>query len=122
MPMRFDSVGDLLRMRSFETASVSVSFYVAPVDQTSCPASTASYKTNCLQIDAVLRRIKSLRIKDPTAKILLFTSLQMLIAPLCAMMNENDIKFRSLLNSDRQKALADFRLKAEVEVGFFYRC
>ncbi|VDO36948.1 unnamed protein product [Onchocerca flexuosa] len=38
------------------------------------------------KIDAILRRIKSIRLRDPTSKTLLFTSLTMLINPLCGLL------------------------------------
>ncbi|VDK61692.1 unnamed protein product [Onchocerca ochengi] len=39
-----------------------------------------------IKIDAILRRIKSIRLRDPTSKTLLFTSLSMLINPLCGLL------------------------------------
>ncbi|KAK6104768.1 SNF2 N-terminal domain family protein [Brugia pahangi] len=69
-----------------------------------------------VKIDAIIRRIKSIRLRDPTSKTLLFTSLSMLINPLCSVLSENNIIFRNFLGVNRQKILADFRLKPEIEL------
>uniref|UniRef100_A0A8R1U2N9 RING-type domain-containing protein n=1 Tax=Onchocerca volvulus TaxID=6282 RepID=A0A8R1U2N9_ONCVO len=69
-----------------------------------------------IKIDAILRRIKSIRLRDPTSKTLLFTSLSMLINPLCGVLSENKINFLNFLGTNRQKILADFRLKPEIEL------
>ncbi|VDK86818.1 unnamed protein product [Litomosoides sigmodontis] len=69
-----------------------------------------------VKIDAIIRRIKSIRLRDPTSKTLLFTSLSMLINPLCLVLAENNINFRNFLGTNRQKILADFRLKPEIEL------
>ncbi|EJD75843.1 E3 ubiquitin-protein ligase SHPRH [Loa loa] len=69
-----------------------------------------------VKVDAIIRRIKSIRLRDPTSKTLLFTSLSMLINPLCSVLSENNINFRNFLRTNRQKILADFRLKPEIEL------
>ncbi|KAM3718745.1 E3 ubiquitin-protein ligase SHPRH [Dirofilaria immitis] len=69
-----------------------------------------------VKVDAILRRIKSIRLRDPTSKTLLFTSLSMLINPICWVLSENDINFRNFLGTNRQKILADFRLRPEIEL------
>ncbi|KAL3995109.1 Helicase conserved C-terminal domain family protein [Acanthocheilonema viteae] len=69
-----------------------------------------------VKVDAIIRRIKSIRLRDPTSKTLLFTSLSVLINPLCCVLSENSINFRNFLGTNRQKILADFRLKPEIEL------
>lgn len=54
--------------------------------------------------------------RDRNSKILLFTSLQMLIGSLCTFFAENNIIYRNFMSSNRQRILADFRLNPEVEV------
>uniref|UniRef100_A0A0R3RM21 RING-type domain-containing protein n=1 Tax=Elaeophora elaphi TaxID=1147741 RepID=A0A0R3RM21_9BILA len=72
-----------------------------------------------VKVDAIIRRIKSIRLRDPTSKTLLFTSLSLLINPLCCVLSENNINFRNFLGTNRQKILADFRLKPEIEASCF---
>lgn len=73
-------------------------------------------KEASVKLNAVTRRILSIRQRDPFAKILLFTSLVNIIPFICRHLNANGIKFRNFAQANKEKALAEFCADSTIQV------
>uniref|UniRef100_A0A914RB52 Helicase C-terminal domain-containing protein n=1 Tax=Parascaris equorum TaxID=6256 RepID=A0A914RB52_PAREQ len=67
-------------------------------------------------LDAVIRRLLSIHVRDPWAKTLVFTSIPSIIPVISELLQENNIPYRSYSVGRRQVTLAEFRLDPKIQV------